>query len=93
VLLKVRDDYAGAEALYRRALAIFERVLGPDHPHTVICRENLALLRSQIEGDNEECEAGGADSRSSMSGSAGDCGGPRSADEFGCSSWPHEPAR
>jgi Tetratricopeptide repeat len=33
-----------AEPLYQRALAIFERVLGRDHPRTQTVRENYAAL-------------------------------------------------
>ena len=35
---------AGAELLYRRALEGLEKVLGQDHPHTLICLNNLAIL-------------------------------------------------
>jgi hypothetical protein len=51
VLLKARGDDDEARALYRRALAIFERVLGPGHPHTVTCRENAERLRQATAGD------------------------------------------
>jgi tetratricopeptide (TPR) repeat protein len=37
-------DYAGAEPLFRRALAIEEKAPGPDHPHVARCLNNLALL-------------------------------------------------
>ncbi len=37
-----RDDEARAG--YRRALAVFDATLSPDHPHRVICRENQAAL-------------------------------------------------
>jgi tetratricopeptide (TPR) repeat protein len=36
--------YSEAEPLYQRALAIFERVLGADHPDTATGLNNLALL-------------------------------------------------
>lgn len=42
--LKSSGDYAGAEPLYRRALAIAEKALGPDHPNTVQIRHNLEKL-------------------------------------------------
>ena len=32
----------------RRALAIFEKSLGPDHPSTVTARENLAALKAAL---------------------------------------------
>ena len=37
-------DYAGAKPYYERALAIRERVLGPDHPDTATSLNNLGLL-------------------------------------------------
>jgi CHAT domain-containing protein/tetratricopeptide (TPR) repeat protein len=36
--------YAEAEPLYKRALAIREKALGPDHPHVAQSLNNLALL-------------------------------------------------
>ncbi|MGH9656926.1 MAG: tetratricopeptide repeat protein, partial [Bryobacteraceae bacterium] len=49
-LLKSKGDYAGAEPLYRRALAIRQKALGPDHPDTATSLNNLAeLLRSKGE--------------------------------------------
>ena len=39
-----RARYAEAEPLYQRALAICEKVLGPDHPSTATSLNNLALL-------------------------------------------------
>ena len=41
-------DYASARPLFERALAIHEKVLGPDHPHTATSFNNLAgLLQGQ----------------------------------------------
>ncbi len=37
-------DYATAEPLYQRALKIYEKALGPDHPSTAISLNNLAQL-------------------------------------------------
>ena len=42
--LMLAGDYAGAEPLYRRALAIDEKALGPDHPGVAIDLNNLAAL-------------------------------------------------
>jgi len=39
-----RAQYAEAEPLYRRALAICEKALGPQHPDTATCLNNLAVL-------------------------------------------------
>ena len=36
--------YAEAEPLYKRALAIAEKALGPDHPDVASCLNNLAIL-------------------------------------------------
>jgi hypothetical protein len=43
-LLESEGDDAGAEPLYRRALAIAEKALGPDDPTTREIRDNLAAL-------------------------------------------------
>jgi tetratricopeptide (TPR) repeat protein len=43
-LYKSQGQYEAAEPLYRRALAIRERVLGPDHPDTAQSLNNLAGL-------------------------------------------------
>jgi tetratricopeptide (TPR) repeat protein len=49
-LLYTKGDYAGAEPLYRRALAIDEKALGPDHPTTRIYQKNLdALLQKSAQ--------------------------------------------
>ena len=39
-----RGNYAEAEPLHRRALAINEQALGPEHPLTAISLDNLAVL-------------------------------------------------
>ena len=44
LVLQDLGDLAGARAAFERALAIFERVLGPDHPSTRIARGNLKSL-------------------------------------------------
>jgi hypothetical protein len=43
-LLTETNRHAEAEPLYRRALAIFEKSFGPDHPNVGIVRDNLASL-------------------------------------------------
>ena len=43
---------AEAEPLMRRALAIFETSLGPDHPSTVIVRKGLAALEASLAKGN-----------------------------------------
>ncbi len=42
--LTYAGDYSGAEPLFRRALAIDEKALGPDHPEVATGLNNLALL-------------------------------------------------
>ena len=43
-LYRVQGDYAAAEPLYKRALAIREKTLGAQHPSTATSLNNLALL-------------------------------------------------
>jgi hypothetical protein len=47
LLLDAQGNYAAAEPLYRRAIAIFEKTLGPEHPDTKTARENLEILLSE----------------------------------------------
>jgi tetratricopeptide (TPR) repeat protein len=42
--LNMIADYAAARPLYERALAIWEQVLGPEHPATATSLNNLAVL-------------------------------------------------
>jgi Tetratricopeptide repeat len=42
--MSARSKDAQAEPLLRRALAIQEKALGPDHPHVAISLNNLATL-------------------------------------------------
>ena len=43
-------DYRGARPYYERALAIYERVLGEDHPTTATSLNNFGMLL-QAQGD------------------------------------------
>jgi hypothetical protein len=43
-----------ARALFERALAIFERVLGPDHPHTAASRRWLPAAEADRQADATE---------------------------------------
>jgi Tetratricopeptide repeat len=43
-----------ARALFERALAIFERVLGPDHPHTAASRRWLLAAEADRQADATE---------------------------------------
>ena len=42
--LKSNREYREAEAMYRRALAGRERILGPNHPDTLVTVYNLGAL-------------------------------------------------
>src|SRR5271165_5311076 len=53
--LQQAGDYPGAEPLYRRALAIDEKALGPDHPNVAAILNNLATLL-QEKGNYPEAE-------------------------------------
>jgi tetratricopeptide (TPR) repeat protein len=44
VKLYERGDHVGSESLVRQALAVSERVLGPEHPDTLTSVNNLAVL-------------------------------------------------
>ena len=45
ILFKAQGDLAGARPYYGRALAIAERVLGPDHPTAQVVRQILTALK------------------------------------------------
>jgi tetratricopeptide (TPR) repeat protein len=44
-LYESQGKHDEAEPLYERALAIYEKALGPDHPYTATSLNNLARLR------------------------------------------------
>jgi tetratricopeptide (TPR) repeat protein len=47
-LYQAQGRYADAEPHYKRALAIYEKALGPDHPNLAASLNNLAeLYRAQ----------------------------------------------
>lgn len=50
-LYESRGKYAEAEPLYVRSLAIYEKVLGPEHPDTKKVRNNYANYLRQMAGD------------------------------------------
>jgi hypothetical protein len=41
--------HAEAEPLYTRALRIWEKVLGPEHPNTLTVRENYETLLAEMQ--------------------------------------------
>ncbi len=52
LLYQAQGRYAEAEPLYKRALAIMEKALGPEHPHVATSLENYAaLLRDTGRGE------------------------------------------
>src|SRR5208283_1560796 len=55
VSLTFTGDYSGAEPLYRQALAIDEKALGPNHPDVATNLNNLAELL-QAKGDDAGAE-------------------------------------
>jgi len=48
VLYYSQGKYSEAELLYLDALAMFERVLGTNHPNTITVRNNLQFLQQQL---------------------------------------------
>jgi tetratricopeptide (TPR) repeat protein len=54
-LHRTQGDYAKAEPLYKRSLAILEKALGPDHPDVAMSLNNLALLYD-TQGDYAKAE-------------------------------------
>ena len=55
VIYQAQGRYAKAEELYRRALAIYEEVLGPEQPQLARGLENLAALLRET-GRKEQAE-------------------------------------
>jgi tetratricopeptide (TPR) repeat protein len=54
-LYRGQGKYAKAEPRYKRALAIVEKALGPEHPHFATSLENYAaLFRETARGDEAE---------------------------------------
>jgi tetratricopeptide (TPR) repeat protein len=60
VLYEKQDRTADAEPLLKRALAIYEKALGPDHPKVAETLENLIAL---YRGENRTAEAEPLDRR------------------------------
>jgi Flp pilus assembly protein TadD len=46
-LYRLQGRYTEAEPLYKRALEIFEKVLGSDHPNTEVVRYNLKIVHEK----------------------------------------------
>ncbi len=54
-LYRAQGNYAEAAPLYRRSLTIYEKALGPEHPHVATALINLAGLY-QAQGNYAEAE-------------------------------------
>ncbi len=52
-LYRAQGDYAEAEPLYKRSLAIREKALGPEHPNVVTTLEDYAALLRKMGRDDE----------------------------------------
>ncbi len=48
-----QGSYGKAESFYKRSLAIWERVLGPEHPHVAATLEKYATLLRKVGQDAE----------------------------------------
>ena len=53
LLYQAQGQYAQAEPLYERALAIAEKALGPEHPNVATSLENYAALLHKFNRDAE----------------------------------------
>jgi hypothetical protein len=51
LLYQEQGKYAEAEPLFKRALAICEQALGPDHPHTQTVRHKYDGLLQEMGGN------------------------------------------
>ncbi len=56
LLYQAQGNYAEAEPLYRRSLAIQEKALGPEHPNVVQSLENYAALLRETGRADEAAE-------------------------------------
>jgi tetratricopeptide (TPR) repeat protein len=56
LLYHTQGQYAQAEPLYKRSLAINEKALGPEHPKVATILENIAALFRKT-GREKEAEA------------------------------------
>ena len=52
-LYDTQGQYAQADPLYKRTLAIYENALGPDHPNVATSLENFAALYRATKRDEE----------------------------------------
>ncbi len=52
-LYRAQGNYAQAEPLYQRALAIWQKALGPEHPQVAMVLENYTVLLYRLHRDAE----------------------------------------
>jgi hypothetical protein len=52
-VLQALGDLAQARTLFERAIAIFRKSLGDDHPNTRTVRKNLEGLIEEMSGEND----------------------------------------
>ncbi len=55
-LYRLQGRYAETEFLYKRSIAIYEKILGPDHPLVAIILINLAQVHKQMGSKKEDSE-------------------------------------
>ena len=53
LVYKAQAKYDQAEPLYKRSLAIYEKALGPDHPHVTASLENYGTMLKAVKRDVE----------------------------------------
>lgn len=49
LVLRSQHKYSEAEPRFRRALEIREAILGVNHPKTIVCRDNLRMLKREMQ--------------------------------------------
>jgi Tetratricopeptide repeat len=59
-VLRALGDLDGARQAFQRALAILEKVFGPDHPRTQTVRGNLAALAAPVQASLSADRGNGA---------------------------------
>lgn len=58
--LSAQGDLSGARERYERALAAYERILGPEHPDTLRTLQNLAVTHAMNARGAPPCPSNGA---------------------------------
>lgn len=56
LLYHAQGNYAEAEPLYKRSLAIVENALGPEHPNVATALENYSELLRETNRETEAAE-------------------------------------